>query len=278
MFVTKLKILPSGISLKSLINSDIQMLSEKLIYNILLIVIYGISIIVFAALFFIPAPYGKFTRKGWGVRINPKIAWIVMEFPAVFVMLLCFFTGDRKANIVAIVFLLIWMLHYIQRTFIYPFLMKSKKNNFPILIILFSVLFNILNGYLNGRYLFYFSSAYDRVWLREPRFITGAVIFFAGYVINIYSDHLLRNLRRHGENGYSIPHGGLFKFISSPNYFGEIMEWIGWALLTWSLAGAAFAVFTAANLVPRAVSNHKWYLKNFPDYPKKRKALIPFVY
>ena len=65
--------------------------------------------------------------------------------------------------------------------------------------------------------------------------------------------------------------------MSCPNYLGEIVEWCGWALATWSPAGLAFAVYTAANLAPRAVSNHHWYLSHFPDYPRERRALIPFV-
>ena len=56
------------------------------------------------------------------------------------------------------------------------------------------------------------------------------------------------------------------------------MEWIGWAILTWSLAGVAFAVYTAANVGPRAFTNHRWYLEKFGDeYPKERRALIPFL-
>ena len=43
-------------------------------------------------------------------------------------------------------------------------------------------------------------------------------------------------------------------------------------------AGLAFAVFTAANLGPRARSNHSWYQENFPDYPEGRRALIPGVF
>ena len=65
--------------------------------------------------------------------------------------------------------------------------------------------------------------------------------------------------------------------MSCPNYLGEIVEWIGWAILTWSLAGASFAVWTAANLAPRALSNHRWYREQFTDYPPARRALIPFV-
>ena len=254
------------------------MVNEKTIFNALLITLFVISMLLFASLFFIPAPYGRFTRRGWGLRINPRLAWVAMEFPAFFVILICFLVGNRKNNLVANIFLIIWMLHYIQRTFIYPFLMRYRQKTFPVLVILFSVIFNTLNGYLNGRYLFYFSHPYEPGWLRDPRFITGVTIFIVGYIINLYSDQLLRRLRNPGEHTYKIPYGGFFEYISSPNYFGEILEWIGWAIATWSLPGLAFALFTIANLTPRAFSNHKWYIENFPDYPKKRKALIPFIY
>jgi protein-S-isoprenylcysteine O-methyltransferase Ste14 len=171
-----------------------------------------------------------------------------------------------------------WLAHYFQRTFIFSFLLRSRKNTFPVLVVFFSIMFNTLNGYLNGRYLFYFSPGYDPGWLRDPRFIAGTILFIAGFFINIISDHILRRLRKTGLNGkYKIPFGAFFKYVSSPNYFGEILEWTGWAIATWSLPGLAFAVFTVANLAPRALANHKWYLLNFPDYPKKRKALIPFI-
>ncbi len=251
---------------------------EKTIYYMLLIFIFAVSILVFLALIFISAPYGRFTRKGWGLRINPMLAWFIMELPAVIVIFLCYVIGNRQGNFVANIFLIIWMLHYVQRTFIYPFFQRNTKNTFPVLLIVFSILFNGLNGYLNGRYLFYFSAPYSLSWLHDPRFIIGTVMFLTGYIINLNSDHILRNLRDPGEEDYKIPFGGFFRYISSPNYFGEMIEWIGWAILTWSLAGAAFAVFTIANLAPRAISNHKWYLKNFPEYPKKRKSIIPFIF
>jgi len=93
----------------------------------------------------------------------------------------------------------------------------------------------------------------------------------------VYSDHILRQLRKPGESGYKIPTRGFYRYLSSPNYFGEILEWTGWAILTWSLPGLAFALFTIANLAPRAIAKQNWYIKSFPDYPKKRKAIIPFV-
>lgn len=253
------------------------MLLERQIYNILLVSLFAVSILIFMLLFFLNAPYGRFTRKTWGLRINPKLAWFIMESPAFFTIIICFLIGDKRNNFITLIFLAIWTIHYFQRAFIYSFLIKSEKNTFPVLLIVFSILFNVWNGYLNGRYLFYFAPRYDIGWLKDPRFIIGTVIFFSGYVINLNSDHILRQLRKPGENGYKIPTGGLFRYLSSPNYFGEIIEWAGWAILTWSLPGLAFAVFTIANLAPRALSNHEWYLKSFPDYPKKRKAIIPFI-
>ena len=51
--------------------------------------------------------------------------------------------------------------------------------------------------------------------------------------------------------------------------------WTGWAVATWTFAGAAFALFTAANLVPRARAHHRWYRETFPDYPPERAAILP---
>ena len=97
-------------------------------------------------------------------------------------------------------------------------------------------------------------------------------------VINIHSDNILFSLRKKRKSGYKIPYGGLFKWISCPNYFGEIIEWVGWAIATWSLAGLSFAVWVIANLVPRSRSNHQWYIENFEKYPKDRKILIPKIW
>jgi protein-S-isoprenylcysteine O-methyltransferase Ste14 len=254
-----------------------MMFSEKEIFNILLAALFAVSVLVFMILFFLKAPYGRFTRKNWGLRINPKVAWLVMEAPAFFTIIYCFLIRDNQNSIVTLVFLAIWSIHYFQRTFIYSILIKSGKSTFPVLLILFSILFNVWNGYLNGRYLFHFAPWYEIDWFKDPRFIIGVIIFFMGFAINLHSDHILRQLRKPGENGYKIPTGGFYRYLSSPNYFGEIIEWIGWAILTWSLAGLAFAVFTIANLVPRAIANHNWYTNRFPDYPKARKAIIPFI-
>ena len=145
----------------------------------------------------------------------------------------------------------------------------------PLMVVSFGFIFNLMNGYLNGRYIFTFSDGYSSEWFTDPRFIVGILLFIGGYIINRQSDQILRSLRQPGESGYKVANRGLYRWISCPNYFGELVIWFGWALATWSLAGLAFAVWTLANLVPRARAHHAWYKANFSDYPAARKALVP---
>jgi steroid 5-alpha reductase family enzyme len=143
-------------------------------------------------------------------------------------------------------------------------------------VVLMGVAFNTLNAWINARWVSHLGT-YETTWLLDPRFLIGVAVFAWGMAINLRSDSLLRRLRKPGETGYKIPHGGLYRWVSCPNYLGEIIEWIGWAIATWSVAGLAFAVYTAANVGPRALSHHRWYRERFEDYPEERKALIPFV-
>jgi len=113
--------------------------------------------------------------------------------------------------------------------------------------------------------------------LLNPHFIIGLALFLTGFIINQVSDNHLLHLRNGRKKGYSIPTHPLFKYVSCPNFAGEILEWTGFAIMTWSLPGLSFAIWTAVNLIPRALHHHAWYKETFPDYPKKRKALIPYI-
>jgi 3-oxo-5-alpha-steroid 4-dehydrogenase 1 len=139
-----------------------------------------------------------------------------------------------------------------------------------------AIVFNVINAYLNARWISELG-AYPTEWLRDPRFLVGTLLFAKGMFVNVQSDNILFRLRKPGESGYRIPRGGAYRFVSSPNYLGELIEWGGWAIATWSLAGLAFFLFTFANLVPRAIAHHKWYRATFPDYPKERRAVIPWL-
>jgi protein-S-isoprenylcysteine O-methyltransferase Ste14 len=251
---------------------------EQFFHEILKYSMFGIGFIVFILLFFITAGYGRYTTKKWGPQLNVKLGWVIMECISPTLFFVYYITSPQTSNTVAIVFLLLWELHYIQRSFVYPFLIRGNKK-IPLVIVLMGLVFNGINSYLQGRFLFVIKVPYPSSWLYSPKFILGTLIFLAGFSINLQSDYILRHLRSQGdtgENGYQIPHGSLFRYISCPNYFGEILEWIGWAVLTWSIAGLVFTFWTMANLIPRAISHHKWYHENFSEYPTDRKAIIPF--
>lgn len=237
---------------------------------------FGLGAITFLALQFISAPYGRHSRKGWGPEIPSRLGWVVMETPPVLCFLLFYSWGPNQWKTVPLVLLAMWLWHYVHRAYVYPFRMQIKGKTMPLVVALLAIAFNIPNAYINARWIGGFGS-YDSSWLTDPRFIVGLGLFAVGFAINFHSDAILFKLRKPGETGYKIPQGGLYRWISCPNYFGEILEWTGWAIATWSLAGLAFAVYTFANLAPRAFEHHRWYRETFEEYPQERKALIPFV-
>jgi 3-oxo-5-alpha-steroid 4-dehydrogenase 1 len=236
------------------------------------------AVVVFVALLFVRAPYGRHLRRGWGPLISNLFGWVIMESPAALVFLVCFAAGTVPKNLPILLFFVLWELHYVHRAFIYPLTIRDGHKKMPIAVVLMGLFFNLGNAYVNGRYLFSLSGGYPVDWINDPRFLAGTTLFLTGFLVNRWADLALRKLRKPGETGYRIPYGGLFRWVSCPNYLGEIVEWSGWALATWSLPGLAFAVWTFANLAPRARSHHAWYHANFAEYPAERQALIPWMW
>ncbi len=256
-------------------------------YNILLIVMAVLALIVYVALFFVKAGYGYLTTPKWGPAINNKVAWILMELPAftlllVYTILFAVHNPDTgNCNIVLYVMAGLFLLHYFQRTFIFPLLMRGKSK-MPISVVLLGFVFNGINTFIIGGWLFKYAPAgkYTIDWLWSPQFIIGAVIFFIGMAINMDSDYIIRHLRKPGDTKHYIPRKHLYKYVTSANYFGEVTEWVGYAILTWSPAGLLFAVWTFANLAPRAKSLTEKYEAEFGDEYKSmhKKNLIPFIW
>jgi len=253
-------------------------MNPQKIYAMMLWFSFPLAICVFITLFFITAPYGRHQRRGWGPLLPAWLGWLLMELPPPLLFLIWFWLGDAPKTIPMVIFFLMWESHYIHRSFIYPFQRSDRKKAMPLLITLMGMIFNIGNGYINGGYLYSFSGGYLQSWLCTPQMIIGLSIFVSGFGVNRWADHTLQILRDNGKNEYKIPYGGLYRWISSPNYLGEIIEWTGWAIATWSLPGLAFALWTLANLAPRARAHHKWYHQYFPDYPSERKALLPGIW
>jgi len=252
-------------------------MDESTFYHWLVIAWMALAAATFVALFFVNAPYGRFTRSGWGPRMNARWGWILMETPVLITFLVLYAISDRTSSPVSIVLLAFWIAHYAHRSFAYPFRLHSSRPSITVSVIVMGALFNVGNGYLNGRYLFALGPRLDTSWLLDPRFIVGACLFWIGYALNQHSDQVLISLRSDGETGYKIPRGGAYRYVSCPNYLGEMVEWAGWALACWNLGALAFFVWTFANLAPRAFRTHRWYRSEFPDYPPERKALLPFI-
>ncbi len=226
----------------------------------------------------ITAPYGRHARSGWGPGLPVRLAWMVMEAPSVFLFAAVFWMGPRATDLVPMLLAGLWLTHYVHRTLVYPLTLRGTAGKrVPIVVIGMGFVFNAVNSYVNARWLSALGPELGLRWLFGIRFLYGTMLFVTGFAINRWADWKLRRLRAPGEKGYKIPRGGLFEEISCPNYFGELVQWYGWAIATWSLPGAAFAVFTAANLIPRAVSHHRWYQRTFPEYPSRRKAVIPYL-
>lgn len=97
------------------------------------------------------------------------------------------------------------------------------------------ILFNLLNGYMQGEWIFYLSpeGMYHSGWFTSAWFIAGSLLFFAGMLMNWHSDYIIRHLRKPGDTRHYLPQKGMYRYVTSANYLGEIIEWAGWAILTW---------------------------------------------
>jgi len=170
------------------------------------------------------------------------------------------------------------LIHYIQRIFIYPFLIRGGKHS-PYFTTILAFIFCCINSYAIVEEILAYH-VYPVNYLFSLRFISGMIIFFMGFILNLQADSILRNLRKdNNQRDYQIPRGGLFEYVSGANFLAESIEWIGYAICAWTLPAFAFAVFTVANIgFGRAIHHHQFYLEKFKDeYPKNRKAIIPFI-
>jgi len=245
-------------------------------FNYYIFIWMGLAAIVFIINLNIVAPYGRHSSKKWGMLVNTRLAWVLMEAPVLILVTYLFLTGMVNHGITSWIIYGAFALHYFHRTFIYPFRIKNGKKNMPLLIMLMAILFNCVNGFFIGYYLGNYAS-YGNEWLTSIYFISGSLLFVTGMFINWKSDNMLISLRRQGGERYQIPHGFLFAKISCPNHFGELVEWFGYALMSFNLPALSFAIWTAANLIPRSLAHHRWYLSQFDRYPKERNAIIPGV-
>lgn len=250
----------------------------------------AIGVVVFISLYFVNAGYGMFLNNRWGKTINNKLAWFLMEFPIFLAMIIIWLASPHRFDIVPMVFLLIFEIHYFQRSIIFPWMLKGKSQ-MSLAVMFMGIAFNILNAMMQGYWIFFesYNSNYqvfglsysDIEWLWSPHFIIGTCIFLFGFYVNLRSDYIIRHLRKdENDTKHYLPSGFLFEYVTSANYLGELLEWLGFAILTWSLPGLVFFWWTFANLVPRAHNIYKRYQAEFPEEMKAKhlKRVFPFIY
>ncbi|KZO90348.1 hypothetical protein CALVIDRAFT_506952 [Calocera viscosa TUFC12733] len=252
------------------------------------------------------APFGKFVDrasiwnkgfyKNWVVNTNA--AFFCMEIPAPICVLTLYTwaplssTGPPPLRSPSTILCILFLAHYLHRAIIQP-LTSPKRSPSHIIVPVIATVYQLANGSLLGTFLS--SGEVDPAAWTHPAFWAWVALFVAGMVGNIYHDNLLMSLRRRthaaaaqkGEKPhYGIPYGGLFSLVSYPNYLCEWLEWTGFAMA--STVGSGFPpayltppwVFLLSEvcvMLPRAVSGHGWYRQKFEDYPKDRRAVIPFL-
>ncbi|KAF1770670.1 hypothetical protein GCK72_002491 [Caenorhabditis remanei] len=189
------------------------------------------------------AEYGRYSNPStsrWTFPAN--FAWAVQEAPAFFIPFYFYWTDQHLTEFGQFLTCLM-MFHYAYRSFIYPFLLNSK-NRTPAKIVLMAFAFCTWNGFIQGSWNAYYQPEFDKI---HPRFFVffGVWLFVIGFIIHLISDLHLISLRRNNPAGsYGIPRGHLFEYISCPNYFGECLQWIGYAIAARSFPAIAFAFFT----------------------------------
>ncbi len=249
-------------------------------FDILLIVMTLLGLIVFVALHFFEAGYGYLFDRRYGPPVPNKIGWIAMEAPVFVAMCTLWIASDRTWEAAPLALFTLFQLHYLQRSFIFPLLIRGKSR-MPLGIVAMGAAVNLVNALMQGGWIFFIAPAdYYADWFARPYIYVGGALFLAGMAVNLHSDRIIRHLRRPGDTRHYIPRGGMFRYVSSANYFGELTEWIGFAVASWSWAGAVFAWWTFANLAPRAASLYRRYEKEFGrEFTQLgRKKIIPFIY
>ena len=117
--------------------------------------------------------------------------------------------------------------------------------------------------------------------------ILGLFLFVGGEIGNAWHHAALEALRfaappkdaatSSSASGHRIPYGSCFELVSMPHYLCELVAFVGFLLLAPTLASAACLLSSLLNLVPRALEAHRKYQSEFQDYPKQRKAIVPWL-
>ncbi len=239
---------------------------------------FGFALFTVLGSLFMAAPYGRFANPAFGVDFDPRFGWWLMEIPATISFLYFYPQGDNAWKPVPMFLAFLWLRHYSNRGWYFPLTLKVQgKSTFSILVVACGMLMTSFHGFLNAQWFSQFGSHLSNDWVKSPWFILGWLTYELSFWLTVYSESIIRNLRDGKGPRYKIPYGGGFKYITSPAYFGELLGWLGWSIMSRNPAGLVVFLISCGNLVPRAFATQRWYHEKFEDYPKDRKVLIPFL-
>ncbi|PXF46168.1 Very-long-chain enoyl-CoA reductase [Gracilariopsis chorda] len=227
--------------------------------------------------------------------LGPQILWktvFIVEYLGPLLLYPLFYTqpawmygttlppSSDAAREVQMAALMAWTFHYAKREFETLFIHRFSHATMP-----------LRNIFKNSFYYWGFA-AYVAYFVNHPLYTpptqqylaVGLCVFYFMEVGNFTAHLTLRNLRPAGTRVRKIPRGGLFEFVSCPNYTFEIMAWLGFNVMTRTVAGILFMCAGAFQMILWAQGKHRRYKKEFdgqdgrPLYPPNRKIIFPFVY
>lgn len=229
---------------------------------------------------------GKLYVKDLGPQIGWKTVFLA-EYAGPLAVYLWIYTrpwlfyGDKMApiSLTTNIAAACYTVHYVKRLLETIFVHRFSHSTMP-----------IRNLFKNCSYYWGFT-AYVAYHVNHPLFtepcLLQVYLGLAGFVLcelGNFAIHVnLRNLRPPGSKVRKIPLPDwnpltkLFNFVSCPNYTYEVGSWVAFSVMTQCIPAYLFAFAGAYQMALWALGKHKNYKSEFKNYPKGRKAIIPFV-
>ena len=112
---------------------------------------------------------------------------------------------------------------------------------------------------------------------------SGIILFITGSWINTQSEYTRHIWKQNEQNRGKLYTGGLFKYSMHVNYFGDLILFIGLALITQSFSMLIIPFAMALNFVIFIIPSLDKYLENkygddFKEYAARTKKLVPGIY
>jgi len=214
------------------------------------------------------------------MQISYKLVFVIeylgplIAFPVIYFLRPFIFGQQPLLTLQQKILFFLFVLHFIKRELETLFVHKFSKGTMPI--------FNLFknSGYYSfcGWYIAYF--VLHPLYISPPIELIYLLIpfYLLMMIFNFYSHYILANLRTGDSKERFIPKGFLFEYVSCPNYLFEIVQWFIYSIMTLSISAVVFLILGGGQMTIWALGKHSAYKKEFKDYPKNRKVLIPFIF